>query len=33
VANAASRRRPDELRRIAAATAGGARVTLRRRCA
>jgi diguanylate cyclase len=33
VARAASRRRPDELRRIAAATAGGARVTLRRRCA
>src|SRR5205823_118996 len=30
VAGAITRRRPDELRRAAAATAGGARVTLRR---
>jgi EAL domain-containing protein (putative c-di-GMP-specific phosphodiesterase class I) len=33
VAHAAARRRPDELRRVAAATAGGARVTLRRSAA
>jgi EAL domain-containing protein (putative c-di-GMP-specific phosphodiesterase class I) len=33
VATAIERRRPDELRRLAAATAGGARVTLRRHCA
>jgi EAL domain-containing protein (putative c-di-GMP-specific phosphodiesterase class I) len=33
VAAAVTRRRPDELRRIAAATAGGARVTLRRSAA
>jgi EAL domain-containing protein (putative c-di-GMP-specific phosphodiesterase class I) len=33
VAGSATRRRPDELRRVAAGTAGEARLTLRRRCA